>query len=281
MSVVINAASVDFDLITNKAVADVTAGNRIVVFHLTEGFDLFKVEDQGAEPTAAFSGIGHFKVALGAGDSLAGWKIGVVQLAKLHEGSAFYAGRIRNEGSVSVIFKNAMPSPLLLDSRKDRTPFTRPAPQCQLDGNEVTCPTSDHPALKVPKEQRNSGRNIQNFLFHVLDDREFWSVLTAIDPQGKRQHLAHFHWQISHNVKFNWVGGRPVVASKNSTFTLHGKAKGPPPDADLQGLLADPQPPQFNEAADQAMLQSFRGARGPNLRENDFWFNNVPPNFFS
>lgn len=175
-----------------------------------------------------------------------------------------------------------MPDKLLLDSMPDITPFTRGSnSRFQLNNNEITCPTSDHPALKVPKELRNSGRNIKNFLFHVIDNREFWSVLTAIDPQGKRQHLAHFHWQISHNVKFSWRGGNPVVTSKKSSFTLHGKAKQAPTDTELQPLLANPVPPQFNIAAGNAVLQAFAGARGGNRTENEFWFPNVPADFFS
>jgi len=281
MAFTIDAGSADIKLVVDRAKADTTAGERSVFFHLTNGFDLATVEGLGAEPRPAFSADGRVKVALGGANALANAKFGFVQLAKMHFGQAFYAGRISREGSIAVMFQNAMPAKLLLDSLDDRTPFTRQAPQFQLFGNEIRCETSDHPALKVPRELRNSGRNVKNFLFHVIDNREFWSVLTAIEPGGKRHFLHHFHWQVSYNVVFNWVGGKPTPASNRSRFTLHGKAKGGPTDADLQGLLTSPVGPQFNVAAAEAMLKAFLGARGPNRTENDRWFNNVPVTFFT
>jgi hypothetical protein len=282
MTVTINAASAGIDLSVGEARADVALGNNVVIFHLTKGFSLIRVEDIGLEPDPAFQGLGHFTLSLGPRDTLKGWDFGFIQLAKLNAGAAFYAGRIRNEGSISVLFRNAMPAFLLLDSRTDRTPFTQPKGlQFQRNGNTITCGTQDHPALKVPRELRNSGRNVNNFLFQVVDDREFWSVLSVSDPQDQKKYLAHFHWQISNDVTFAWRDGKPVVTKKRCRFTVLGQGKGAPADAELQGLLANPVPPQFNETAQNAVVQAFRGARGPNRTENNTWFVNVPPDFFT
>jgi len=281
MSVTINAASADIDIAAGNAKSDATPGRNIVVFHLTKGFDLSQVEDHGAEPGPAFEAFGHVKVAVSGGNPLAGWEFGFIQIVQMHTGQAFYAGRKRSEGSISVMFERAMPNLVLLDSRDDRSPWTVKSSRFTLDRGEITCPTSDHPALKVPRKLRNSGRNIDNFLFHVLADLEFWSVMTAIDPGGKKQQLANFHWQVSHNVQFVWRNGDPQAATKKSAFTVHGKAKGAPTDSTPGSLLQSPAPPQFNTAVETAMKQAFLGARGPNRTENDSWFANVPLDFFN
>jgi hypothetical protein len=281
MTVRIDAASAAIDVNVAGAKADVTAGKRIVAFHLTQGFDIADVEDAGNQPREALSATGRVRLARAPGESLSGWQFGFVQLAKMHAGAAFYAGRIASEGGIAVNFKNAMPSALLLDSIAGRSPFTAAPPTFDVVNEVVTCPMADHPALKVPQKLRNSARVVDNFLFHVLDDREFWTVLTAVDPRGVRQHLAHFHWRISHDVKFSWVKGAPIVGPRTSSFTLIGTARGAPPEPELQPLLADPAPPQFNDAAAAATLASFLGARGPNRSENRERFLNVPPTFFT
>ena len=281
MPLTLNAGSAGIDPDVAKAKADATPGKRSVFFHLTEGFDVDVVEGQGVQPQKALSAKGHVKVGLSGAKPTDGWQFGFVQLTKLIAGQAFYAGRTSREGSIAVMFERAMPAPLLLDSLPDRTPWTRSATRFQLVGSEIKCETEDHPALKVPRELRNSGRNVDNFLFHVIDTRLFWSVLTAIEPGGKRHHLAHFHWEVSHNVTFKWLAGKPLPGKKTSTFTLHRNAKGPPSESELAPLLASPAAPHFNVAAEKALIQSFLGARGPNRTENERWFSNVPNDFFS
>ncbi len=282
MALTLDPSSAGIDVIDAGVKADFTAGERSLFFHLTKGFDLFKVESQGAEPGVALSAIGHVNVSTTGGTGLSGFEFGFVQLTKLVSGMAFYAGRKASEGSITVAFENAMPAALLLDSVADRTPFTRAAPRQEFTGRTVECGTSDHPALKVPRQLRNSGRNIDNFLFHVIDRRQFWTVLTAINPAGQRQHLAHLHWEVSHNVKLKWVGGEPRLASSTGEgFVLRRNQRGAPPEADLQALLAAPVPPQFNKSADAAMLQSFLGGRGPNRTELDSRFTNVPADFWA
>ena len=282
MAVTVNAGSAGIDIVAHNANADVTVGSRSVFFHLTQGFSLAGSEGLNQQPGPALSAIGHVKVATSGPDALKGWNFGFVQLTKMHFGAAYYAGRMRKEGAVAVTFKNAMPADLLLDSKDSHSPWTVPGPQFQLVGNEINCSTMDHPALKVPRTVNNSARiNITNFLFHVIDRREFWSVLTAVAPDGKRQHLAHFHWRVDHNVMFKWVAGNPVPASKACSFQLLGKAAGAPADAELQGLLGNPVAPQFNDAAEKALLQAFLGGRGDNRSELPNWFNNVPDSFYA
>lgn len=281
MAVTVNAATAGINIVAQNAKADLTIGTDIVAFHLTEGFNISTVE-AGGEPGPAFTAVGHVKINKGPGDNLNGWKFGFIQFARANFTGVFYAGRISSEGSVSIIMHEppALPNALLLDSKAPFTPFTRPEPRFDEFANEVSAGTSDHPATKVPKTFRNSLKNVKNFLFHFIDRREFWSVFTAIDPTGRKQHLAHMHWTQSHNVKFNWHGGNPVVASKITNFQFDRNVSGPPTEPELQPLLQNPVPPQFNNAAGEAIKLAFLGPRGPNRSENPSWFNNVPINFF-
>jgi hypothetical protein len=275
MSLTLNAASADVDLSLGDAKARVTPGTRIVVGNLTKGFDITAIEDRGQQPGEALSAVGR----VGATGSPAGWQIGFVQICKLNAGQVYYAGRIRSEGSIAVMFERAMPAQVLLDSLADRTPWTRLTDRFKMTGNQITSPTGDHPAVKVPQKLRNSGRNVDNFLFHMIDDREFWSIFTAIDPTGKRTSLAHFHWKVRYEAKLTWNGGRPTVQD-SSHFDPGSKAKGAPSEPELQSLIGNPVGPQFNDAAAAAMKTAFLGARGPNRTENDTWFLNVPAGFY-
>jgi hypothetical protein len=59
-------------------------------------------------------------------------------------------------------------------------PWKRKVPQFQFVAPEVESETGDHPAVMAGWELPNSNTNVTNFLFHIVDSREFWSVFTAI-----------------------------------------------------------------------------------------------------
>jgi len=275
----INGAGAKIDLSYAEAKGDVAVGKRSVFFHLTKGFSLSQSEDNNAEPGFAFTGTGHLPIV---GD-LTNWNFGFVQIAKMNSGRAFYAGRKKSEGGVGVFFDNAMTSKVLLDSLDTRSPWTVGVDRWKVESGQIKCVTADHPALKVPREVRNAGRNVQNFLFHVLDDREFWTVLGARTPTDKMEYYAYFHWQVSHNVKFNWVNGDPVVDKNNSrsTYSMLEKGKGPPTSGELKSLLDNPDQPQFNKASEDAMIKAYWGARGANRVEVDESYMNVPRTFWT
>ncbi|GMV47774.1 MAG: hypothetical protein AMXMBFR66_31720 [Pseudomonadota bacterium] len=262
--------------------ATVTPGRASVFFHLARGFDL-GAADAGREPGEAVAVRGSFVAAGGGAQPTAGWDFGFVQLTKMVSGQAYYAGRLSREGSIAVMFENAMPARLLLDSLDDRSPWTRRAPRFAAAAGRIECRSSDHPTMKLPRKLRNSLRNVDNFLFHAVDERLFWTVLTAIETSSRRRHhLAHLHWRVHHDVKFQWRGGEPMpMPSRGRGYELLRNVRGAPPEAELQALLADPQPPQFNPASSQALLQAFLGARGANRSENAHWFMNVPSDFYA
>lgn len=273
-----NAASAAIDVVAQFAKPAVEIRSTSALFHLTKGFA------GGGIASDAFTAAGHFNVSLGGSHSDRDWDFGFVQLARANTLGVFYAGRIAKEGGIACTghIPPAMPVSLLLDSRDAFTPWTHDHPRFDVDTNraEVNCPTGDHPGVIVPLQLRNSNTNVNNFLFHVIDDRDFWSVLTVIDPQGGRHSLAHFHWHLRYDFKFNWRGGTPVAAHSNSSFQVVENLKGGPTDASLQGLLNNPIPPQFNAVSQNAVKLILFGPRGPNRSENTDRFINVPFDFF-
>jgi len=282
MTLTLNAASATLTPQDGGAVAAVTPGDKSVFFHLTKGFDL-GAANASQQPGVAVAVLGRVAVATSGPHPMDGWQFGFIQITQMVSGMAFYAGRTSREGSISVLFENAMPARVLLDSLDDRSPWTRPEPRAALVNGSIECSSSDHPAMKLPRKLRNSGRNVDNFLFHAIDHRLFWTVLTAIEPDGRtRHHLAHLHWSVHHNVQFRWRAGQPTVGrSSGRGYELLRRTRGAPTEPELQALLVNPQPPQFNPASANAMLQAFWGARGPNRTENDRWFNNVVPDFYT
>jgi hypothetical protein len=279
----INTASAGIILDVQKATPGVWKGPRNAVCHLTHGFTSTPVGTWRADD--AFTLTGHVKVTPGQGDTLLTlnkWQFGFIQLVRVNFLGFFYAGRIKQEGSISILchIKPALPRAVWLDSDDKCSPWKRKVPQFQFVAPEVESETGDHPAVMAGWELPNSNTNVTNFLFHIVDSREFWSVFTAIDPSGATHHLAHFHWSIRHDVLFRWRGGNPDVRTTQSSFDLHENIKGRPKDPDLQALLTNPVGPQYNPSIQQAIEQSMKSGQTPNRHDNPQWFVNVPNDFF-
>jgi hypothetical protein len=204
------------------------------------------------------------------------WDFGFVQIAKAKCMEFYYAGRMASEGAIScrVHIPPALQSPIVLDSEASRSPWTVSAPRFNSSGSAIHATTGDHPAAKVPFKLRNVKRNADNYLYHVIDEREFWSVFTAVDPNNRRIYLAHCHWVQRHNQKFLWRNYAPQKGANNSTFSFVDRdVKGAPTAQELQGILNNPTGGDiFNEVADRAMVQALLGPTGPNRTELDVWF---------
>jgi hypothetical protein len=101
-AVQVNAASAGIDLVVGQVVPDVFPNGGpaadMVAFHLTRGFN--SANPSGSSRAMDF--FGHVGVALGPGDSLAGWSFGFLQFVRINFLGIFYAGRRRREGSISV-----------------------------------------------------------------------------------------------------------------------------------------------------------------------------------
>ena len=252
-----------------------------VICHLTQGFDpgLFPAE-QGKALTAG----AH--VPLGNGPE--GTTFGFVQLARANFFGAFYSGRIASEGSIGVVAHTppALLNPLMLDaSGTPPDPFFQDPSSSSFTAPTMNSSWGDHPACRVPLTKKNSARsNVDNFLFQVIDDREFWTIFTAQDTGGLLRYLAHFHWKLRYEFNFVWSDGKAVLRQSNSSIAVTERlVKGRPADADLQGLLNTPTGTRANVLFDLALRSAFNGGVGPNRSENRQRFTRpiLPADFWS
>jgi hypothetical protein len=143
----------------------------------------------------------------------------------------------------------------------------------------------DHPASKIPSKIKNSfASNVDNFIFHFIDDRDFWTIFTAKDPGDTLRFIAYFHWQIRYEAKFMWRNGEANVRMSQSFFKMHERnTKGRPKEADIQAILTNPAAagPRANVAFGNAINQAFFGPRGSNRSESPSRFLNVPIDFWT
>lgn len=256
-----------------------------IICHLTQGFvsSSFPTGQSNAITAAA-----HVPVALGPNESVSAWNFGFVQIGRVNPGQSFsaifYAGRMRSEGSITVNpnVPPALASPILYDATGSPPDPWFETPTGSFAASRINATWGDHPALKVPLKLRNSGRNVDNFLFQLIFDREFWTIFTATDPAGKINYIAHFHWQVRYDIELMWRNQDAVLRQNKSVArVIDAKVKGAPANPDLQPLLARPSGDRANKVYSQAVTQAFFGARGPNHTENDKWFMTVPSDFWS
>ena len=255
-----------------------------VICHLTQGFSSATFPaGQGNAITAG----AHVPVTPGPGEKVSDWNFGFVQVARLvtpETQGFFYAGRMRSEGSMTVNpnVAPALASPVLYDAFGSPPDPWFDTPTSSFIPPKVNAGWGDHPALKIPLRLRNTGRNVDNFLFQIIFDRVFWTIFTAVDPAGGIKYVAHFKWQVRYDVELVWVSQVATLRRNKSVATvLAAKVAGAPTDADLQPLLAKPSGARANILYGQAVNQAFFGARGPNRTENDVQFTSVPRDFWS
>ena len=167
---------------------DVHINNSVghIICHLTQGFNPGSFPaDQGK----ALSAAAHVPLGNGLEDTT----FGFVQLARANFFGAFYSGRIPSEGSIGVIAHTppALINPLMLDATgTPPDPFFIDPASTSFIAPKVNSSWGDHPACRVPLTKKNSSRSkVDNFLFQVIDDREFWTIFTAQDP-GRRASLS-------------------------------------------------------------------------------------------
>jgi len=256
-----------------------------IICHLTQGFAASTFpKGQGNAVTAG----AHVPIVLGPRESASSADFGFVQLARINPGQSFsaffYAGRMRSEGSITVNpnVPPALASPVLYDaSGTPPDPFFE-TPNASFTPPKINASWGDHPALKVPLRLRNSGRNVDNFLFQVIQDREFWTIFTSTDAAGKITYISHFHWQVRYDIELMWRN-QDASLRRNKSFAkvLDAKVKGAPTDPALQSLLNNPSGDRANKVYSTAMNQAFFGARGANHTENNSWFTTVPNDFWT
>src|SRR5260370_620796 len=176
----------------------------------------------------------------------------------------------------------ALANPIMLDaSGTAAIPFFQDPSRTSFIRPKIHTTWGDHPASKVPSKLKNSlASNVDNFLFQFIDDRDFWTIFTAQDPDGTLRYIANFRWKIRYDVEFMWRNNQAVLRrSKSVVPMLQRNRKGRPPEPEVQSLLTTPVGPRAHVAFGGAITQAFFGPRGPNRSENPRPFTTVPGDF--
>ncbi|HEX7505408.1 MAG TPA: hypothetical protein VF550_01470 [Polyangia bacterium] len=247
------------------------------IFHLTQGFN---PSDFPQGQRDALTAGAH--VPLGGNPGTTAF--GFVQIGRLNHFGAYYAGRIAREGSITILVHEppAMPINVLLDGvGNPPMPFFADLTPNWLPPN-IHCSWGDHPASRVPLRQENFlTSRVPNYLYHYLDDRDFWTIFTAQEPGKAPHYIAHFQWKLRYDVKFRWRNGNAIVQQSASSLSIISrKVKGPPKEPDLQSLLITPRGPRSNLLMGDALRRAFsQGSANrqensncaPNIIPGDFW----------
>ena len=249
-----------------------------IITHLTQGF--VAASFPNGQGNALTSGA---HVPLG-GDP-GGTTFAFVQIGRSNFYGAFYSGRIPREGGVAVLahVPPALPNPVMLDASGDPPiPWFEDPSRTSFDPPKIHSTWGDHPASRIPLKVNNSiASNVPNYLFQYIDDRDFWTIFTAKDPDGTLRYIAHFHWQIRYDFEFTWRNGEAIPRRSKSFIRIHERnTKGRPAEPSIQPLLSNPVGPRAKVVFTNAINLAFKGPRGPNRGENPRTFWSVPTDFW-
>ena len=263
----------NFDNVNLSVDTDCGAQSDDVCVHLGHGIN----KQDPSKNAAAFRIDGQVKLTGTAVPR--GFEVAFLQFVRFNFVGVFYAGRKRSEGSISILVHEALSKKVLLDPNPPLPPWISEKHFSQEAGNLAKNSMGDHPFFKVPRiAQQNTATGVPNYLFHIVDDRDFWTVFSVFET-GKFQHLSHIHWHVRHDQKFNWRNNVPLALPASSAFTHDNPTLGAPTDPDLQTLLAKPEPPfakpEFEKALVRAVLPP-----NPHRADKDVRFFNVPQDFF-
>ena len=265
-----------FDLATPDVAVDGGATGDLVVAHLTRGLNKRDPEKSGA----ALRIDGQVGITFDASGPPAGFEVAFLQFIRFNFVGLFFAGRKRSEGSIGALVHPALSRTVLLDPNPTMPPWMSEKTFTRA-GNLAKNSMGDHPFLQTARQAPNFTTGVPNFIFHLIDDRDFWSVFSVRDAAGKFQHLTHFHWRVRHDVTFQWRGGVLSVARSASKFEADAQpAKGPPTEPALVSLLAAPVPPNANDELKAALPRALAKPPCPFRKDNPAWFPNVPGDFF-
>lgn len=251
----------------------------------------FFVRDPGAGSHGLWMK-GQVKFLLDPGDTLAGWRVGFVQIVRMTTLTVRYSGRIGSEGSIVIDPLVGLASNVLLDCGDvARIPWSSlQIPNgTEFNGTMANARTQDNPHQVVPATLQNPQvSKIDNFLYDFKQDCEFWTILTAMDPAKSPHYLAYLHWRFVHKVDFFWRTGSPLPSEWGTFKLLEKMVLGAPGEPSLQSILANPTGPIANDIFGNAIGNAFTGAApqsrsesatGLSPRRLDFWrANELPAN---
>jgi hypothetical protein len=111
-------------------------------------------------------------------------------------------------------------------------------------------------------------------------DREFFTILTALEPGGKPNYIAHFQWKVRYEFRVKWRAGRAALLVNQSSFKLlKNPTTGRPPETDLQAVLDAPAGERANAIGKRAEAATVTGNK-PNRSDNETRFVTVPEDFW-
>jgi hypothetical protein len=213
-------------------------------------------------------------------------ELGFVQIARATSFKAFYSGRVASEGGIALDYfvPPALTSTVILDGTKGaRDPWYRNPTFGTAAGGRRTAAFGDHPGMVVRLGLENRARsNVRNFLFHCFMEREFFTILTALQPGGAPQYIAHFSWRLRYEFKLTWKNGKPQLPLNLSPRKLvtKGQTAGRPTEPDLQPMLNAPAGERANAIGKRAEAATVTG-NVPNRTDNKTPFVTVPENFWT
>lgn len=265
-----------------EALPDVFIKNQVgpggfIICHLTHGFQssTFPLGQQDAVTANA-----HLPLSGPPGST----SFGFVQIGCCRRCAVHYAGRTSSEGHIAIVpdVPPALPDPVMLDATGNPQDPWFKDPSVSFVPPEIHASWGDHPASQMPLKRKNPARsNVYNYLFWYIDEREFWTILTAQDPVGAPRYVAHFHWLVLYDVQLTWRSEMAQLRRSKSLFKMiDRKVKGRPMEPDLQSKLTNPVGPRANDLFKKAIDQAFYGPRGRNRQENEYWPHIVPADFW-
>lgn len=246
----IHKKTVGIDKITGQAKPGAAflpgAHGPVVVLHLTNGFD-----PNPKKVRWAFNFLGHVKVDINPKATMTPHMFGFVQYLRHNSMALYYAGRKKEEGSVSI--EIAQPE-IIHDYYLDCYPHTiRPfivspnnySPFYAEGQTKLVAPTfsgpiyitgeqnanmGDHPVWPFQQQIQNVTTKKENYIYHVIDEREACSIFSVLTPYGSFIHLAHVSWKLRYEFKFRWHRGvpQPQVAENKSHFKVGNVVPGAP-----------------------------------------------------
>ena len=127
------------------------------------------------------------------------------------------------EGGIALDYfvSPAMTTTVLLDGvRNARDPWYR-NPIANITAGRGTADVGDHPGMVVHLSLENrSCSNVRNFLFHCFMEREFWTILTAVEPGGRPQYIAHVQWRLRYEFRVIWKDKTPQTPRNLSSIKV-------------------------------------------------------------
>jgi len=248
----------------------------VIIFHLTQGVNLSNPKQNAA----AFRIDGQVRIAPSE-PTPQGLEIAFLQFVRFNFLGMYYAGRTQREGSVAIDAKKNLKFAAMSDPNPTMPPWISEKPFAKSDSQALAKNSmGDHPYLRTTRRAFNFKTQTPNYLFHVIDDRDFWTVFSVRNQKGAFEHLMHIHWHVRHDVKFEWNSGNIGMKVDSSTIAFDDPLVGWPADHDLAGFERDPgKTPFAKDDLDPALVKSV-GQGDPARSDNDARFLNVPADFF-